>query len=169
MRTADCHPALKHAGLGMCGPCYHADYLRRNPQRRASKIAAAQRHYAANRPAVLARTATWAQRPEVKARHRVQAREYVARNRRRITLAQYGLTPEQYEGLLEAQGGVCAICRQPERALHRGRVRAMAVDHDHATGRVRGIVCNGCNTGLGSFADDPALLAAAIAYLRRPA
>jgi hypothetical protein len=69
----------------------------------------------------------------------------------------YNLPPEEYQRLLERQGGRCAICRRNDRAL--------GVDHDHATGRVRGLLCNSCNTAIGHLNDDPVVLAAAIAYL----
>jgi hypothetical protein len=72
----------------------------------------------------------------------------------------YGLTVEQYEAMLAAQGGGCAICGRPPRediALH--------VDHDHATGAVRGLSCFRCNNALGDFNDDPALLRKALDYL----
>jgi hypothetical protein len=60
------------------------------------------------------------------------------------------------EWMILQQRGVCAICRT-RKALH--------VDHDHATGRVRGILCFNCNRGIGKFGDDPALLRNAIAYI----
>jgi hypothetical protein len=70
----------------------------------------------------------------------------------------YGLTPEQYEEMLERQGGGCAICGTApgETALH--------VDHCHETGRVRGLLCFCCNAGLGQFKHDPDLLYEAMAY-----
>jgi hypothetical protein len=61
--------------------------------------------------------------------------------------------------MVEEQGGVCILCggASPDRAL--------AVDHDHASGSIRGLLCSTCNTGLGAFGDDPELLRRAIAYL----
>ena len=83
------------------------------------------------------------------------------RNDRRYHLKRrYGLTVEQYDEMLAAQGGVCAICGRPPRddiSLH--------VDHDHETGRVRGLTCFRCNNALGDFNDDPRLLERAAAYL----
>lgn len=61
----------------------------------------------------------------------------------------YGLTRAQYEAILVAQGGVCAICKRPERLRAGGVVRPLSVDHDHDTGRVRGLLCNGCNRLVG--------------------
>ncbi len=67
--------------------------------------------------------------------------------------------------MLAAQGGVCAICHQPERVEWRGKIRALNVDHDHSTGRVRGLLCNVCNHVLGAFGDDPERFRTAISYL----
>ncbi|WP_343907161.1 endonuclease VII domain-containing protein [Nocardioides aquiterrae] len=87
------------------------------------------------------------------------------RHRRRSYLKQkYGITPEQYDEILAAQGGVCAICGDPP-ADSRGY--RMHVDHCHSTGRVRGILCGPCNRGLGNFADNPTRLLAAVDYLHR--
>jgi hypothetical protein len=77
---------------------------------------------------------------------------------RRAQLKLYGLTLEQYDALLAAQGGVCAICCKPS------TIR-LAVDHDHLTGRLRGLLCFRCNAGLGNFGDDTDALASAVAYL----
>ena len=80
----------------------------------------------------------------------------------------YGLTPEQYTELVYAQRGVCAICLKAEiETGNGGGVRGLAVDHDHETGQVRGLLCRRCNVGLGHFKDDPALLRLATAYLER--
>ena len=74
-------------------------------------------------------------------------------------LRRFGLSIEDYDTIHRAQGGVCAICRRPQRG------KRLAVDHDHETGRVRGLLCASCNTGLGHFRDDPVLLYVAAAYL----
>lgn len=76
----------------------------------------------------------------------------------------YGITEDQFAAQLAAQGGKCAICRTDDWP---GKGNAPHVDHDHATGRVRGILCGVCNNGLGSFRDDPARLRAAADYLER--
>lgn len=78
----------------------------------------------------------------------------------------YGISPEEYADHLIVQKGVCAICFQPETEIIRGKIRLLAVDHDHATGKVRGLLCQDCNLGLGRFNDDPELLGSAISYLR---
>lgn len=70
----------------------------------------------------------------------------------------YGITARDADAMLEEQGGSCAICRI-EPAAH--------VDHDHATGAVRALLCFGCNGGLGQFEDDPEMLRAAACYVER--
>jgi len=69
---------------------------------------------------------------------------------------------EEYARLLAEQGGGCAICGGREL----GRCRHFSVDHDHATGFVRGLLCNNCNRAVGLFGDDHALLDRAAQYLR---
>ncbi len=73
----------------------------------------------------------------------------------------YGLTPDGYKSLFNAQNGKCWICGKPP-----GK-RRLAVDHDHATGTVRGLLCHNCNIGLGNFHDNTAHLLRAVEYLSR--
>jgi hypothetical protein len=74
---------------------------------------------------------------------------------------------ERYRAMEVEQRFGCAICGGPPSLKRGGKVDHFDVDHDHETGEVRGLLCSGCNTGLGSFRDDPSRLAAAIAYLKR--
>jgi len=77
-------------------------------------------------------------------------REYHLRRR-------YGITGADFDAMVEVQGGTCAVCDQkPEH-----------VDHDHKTGKVRGILCFNCNQALGNVRDDPDVLRGLIRYLRR--
>ena len=73
--------------------------------------------------------------------------------------AAFGISLEDKERMLAAQGGKCACCGDPL-TLKRAKV-----DHCHRTGRLRKVLCNPCNLGLGNFRDDPKRLQAAIAYL----
>lgn len=73
--------------------------------------------------------------------------------------ARYGLTSSAYDDLLQGQGGGCAVCH---RAPHEAR---MCVDHDHATGRIRGILCSRCNTGIAYLGDTSDLVLRAAIYL----
>ena len=101
-----------------------------------------------------ARAAAWAKRK------REEDPGYSRRSRLRQL---YKITPEQYDAMLEAQGGVCAICGTDDPQTGRGHL--FPVDHDHATGEPRGLTCQPCNTGLGGFKDDIDRLMAAAAYL----
>lgn len=73
----------------------------------------------------------------------------------------FGITPDEYDRMLEAQGNVCAICNAPC-----ATGRRLAVDHDHRTGAIRGLLCFRCNVVLGKFDDDLDLFASATTYLR---
>ena len=77
--------------------------------------------------------------------------------RSRPGIEAYGLTEAEVDAMREAQGGLCLICQRPERDL--------VVDHCHATGHVRGLLCNSCNLALGFAKDDVDLLSRARDYL----
>lgn len=77
----------------------------------------------------------------------------------------YGITEADYDAMLAAQNGVCALCGQPPDPAGVRSASRLHVDHDHATGRVRALLCLGCNHGLGHFSDDPALIRRAAAYI----
>jgi len=79
----------------------------------------------------------------------------------------YGIGLDQYNTLLEAQGNVCAICGKSEKGIFNGSPKIMAVDHNHQTGEIRGILCSNCNGALGMIGDDIAILKKAIIYLNR--
>jgi hypothetical protein len=61
----------------------------------------------------------------------------------------YGITSADFDAILKRQRAACAICRCGEVARGRDGKKRLKVDHDHATGRVRGLLCNACNTALG--------------------
>lgn len=85
--------------------------------------------------------------------------------RERHLIRKYKVTLADYEMMLTAQGGRCAICGCTEDTQHNG---VFHVDHCHRTGAVRGLLCRGCNHVLGHLRDDPGLLQNAITYLQRP-
>lgn len=86
-----------------------------------------------------------------------------SRNNRAFNLKHlYGMTINDYDALLVAQGSKCAICGCPPEFSVNGR---LAVDHCHDSDKIRGLLCTMCNTALGSFKDSPALLRAAAAYV----
>ena len=66
-------------------------------------------------------------------------------------VGKFGLTPLDYARMLATQGGLCAICRKPEVRMRDGLPMRLAVDHDHESGRVRGLLCARCNLLLGAY------------------
>lgn len=87
------------------------------------------------------------------------------RSRRRMLKRKYGLTAEQYNALLQAQHGRCAVCGNSESG--RKGDRHFCVDHDHNTGTVRGLLCHSCNQAIGHLQDRPDLCRQAAVYLEK--
>lgn len=81
---------------------------------------------------------------------------------------EYGIGETHYNAISARQGGVCALCREPERGLHNsGNVKNLSVDHCHDTSQIRGLLCAKCNKGMGLFGEDPALLRRAANYIEK--
>ena len=75
-----------------------------------------------------------------------------------LMMKRYGITKAEFRAVVDAQGGLCAICSiRPAKHL----------DHDHATGKNRAALCFSCNRGLGKFGDNPEFIRRAQAYLRQ--
>lgn len=130
-----------HSYCGACKRSYSAEWKAANKD----KVAASNRRYKANRPTD--------RKPErSKDPHR---------QRKNHLKHKYGLTLEEWRDIYDEQGGVCPGCRQPLVD------RTPCVDHDHATGAVRGILCVRCNSGMGLLSDDPETLERLVVYLRR--
>ena len=75
----------------------------------------------------------------------------------------YGISLRQYEELLSDQAGVCAICEGPLT----GKNKEYQIDHDHSTGKIRGLLCSYCNLLLGQARDDLTILTRAFSYLEK--
>ena len=143
--------AMRDGHRNECIACTRALRRANYQANRERYIEAAQRWQARNPERTAAYQAEYRSRPE---RKRAMRDLYYRRT--------YGITVDEVDAMLEAQGGGCAICGvRPE------RLGSLHLDHDHATGHLRGILCVDCNHGLGKLRDDPELLAAAIEYLRR--
>lgn len=102
--------------------------------------------------------------------HRVRARKHWEKNplpkevqRERNLKKSFGIGVKEYDELLTLQDGCCAICGTTSCSSGKN----FAVDHDHQTGKVRGLLCKFCNTALGQFKDDTDVLRKAIEYLER--
>ena len=81
----------------------------------------------------------------------------------------YGITEQQYEDMLREQNGVCAICHRTNNEIIKetGEPRNLHVDHNHATGKIRGLLCGGCNKSIGQLGESIDLLMRAIEYLKK--
>jgi hypothetical protein len=93
--------------------------------------------------------------------HALTPEQKFRRNLRGKAVA-YGLDPDIIEAHWNTHNGVCDICQQPPSGSRR-----LSIEHDHTTGKFRGITCDSCNNGLARFKDDVKLLEAAINYLIR--
>lgn len=142
-----------------------AEWRLRNPKADKERKAA---EYQRNKERVKEASRKWA--AENKERKRATGKKWAAKNPDRVLnsrMKKFGLTAARYHVLLDAQGGVCAICGSVE-AKGRGR---MHVDHCHDAEErlgvmvVRGLLCNTCNLGVGYFKNDIGLLFKAAAYL----
>lgn len=93
-------------------------------------------------------------------RHSYECRE-CSRNRAwRRGLKNYNITEEEYNAMLKEQNGVCAICGKED-----VRGKRLSIDHDHKTGKVRGLLCGNCNLGLGALGDEVIIIEKSLKYL----
>jgi hypothetical protein len=152
---------------------YKREWQRLDRAKNPEKYTARERARYAASEAVRADSA-WRARtrtPEQKARQREYTRRWQRNNAertkatrvRRELRKRYGLTPEDYERMRTEQNGACPICMRP----FEDRPRAVHVDHCHTTGRVRGLLCESCNLGIGKFRDCPDSLRRAAEYIER--
>jgi hypothetical protein len=137
---------------------------------RRGNLAAANKFAAANPERVAETKRRWAENNREKVR--ASNRRCVERNpegdreaKRRHSIRKYGITLEDWWRLFDAQGRACGICRTTE---NNQTDRDWHVDHNHATGKVRGILCHGCNTGIGHLKDSPVVTRLATEYLEKP-
>ncbi len=77
----------------------------------------------------------------------------------------YGITLDDFQKMLVAQGGVCATCGKPETVKIGGKVKWLSVDHNHKTGAVRGLLCHSCNHAIGHVFESPEILRSIAMYL----
>lgn len=134
---------------------YMREYYKQNREKFRPKSPEKRAEYNENR------RAKYASDPAMQQQYRDAARDWQSKNPRKRAdqrMRKYGISIDDYESMLGSQGGKCAICLCiPSGKLH--------VDHCHSTGFVRGLLCEGCNHGLGKFKDSAESLARAIGYL----
>ena len=155
-----CHPERPSCAKGLCRPCYmvehRATYCIKDPEAVAARNAAWSRAHPERRRAL---------RNESAKRHP----ETIKAGNLRTSLAAHNLTLTEYEAMLVSQDATCAICRKACTTCGR-----LSIDHDHETGRVRGLLCMKCNirihsdnTLVGGLRDDPELNVRALEYITK--
>jgi len=136
----------RHAPEGhkLCGRCGHTKPLEDFPRTSRNKDGRGSRC----KPCASAATREWrAAHPDLPAW------------RRALLLSSYGLTQETFDAMLARQGGGCALCNAPAATTR------IVVDHDHQTGRVRGLLCVSCNAAIGKLGDSAEALRYVVTYL----
>lgn len=149
----------------MCDDCRAArsEYNRAYRAANRKNIAKYNRaYYEANRERIAEkqRAHRKANRDEIAERNRAYREANPEKFAERRLVAKFGITGAEYDQLVMAQCGTCGICGEPE-----STGKKLAVDHNHDTGGMRGLLCGLCNRGLGSLRDSPELLDRAVAYL----
>ena len=155
----------KHCGIEKPLDDFYVDRKARDGRRpdcKACNLAARRAKYAENPRPYVDRVLKWQR--ENRDRYLERQRSYRGTpakklsNRKSHLKRKYGITIEEFDALLAAQGGGCAICGNPD---------ADNVDHDHVTGKVRGILCFTCNVAIGLVSEDEERLVGALHYLAR--
>lgn len=104
------------------------------------------------------------QRQQMKNRYETDRDKIASAKRQRL----YGLTADQFMHMLEKQQHKCAICQRAETRKHKnGNVLPLSVDHDHDTGKIRGLLCKKCNTAISYLSDSYVVTERAMRYLKR--
>ena len=163
-KTTCRHPERKHYSRGLCESCYQSARLggRLDNHNRITRAldtsgVVCEHHDAPKVAHGLCKSCHYKLR--VASGHGKFNRAWYLEN-------EYGLTEDQYNEMLAAQNGGCAICENQETAVRHGSVQRLSVDHDHKTGAVRGLLCKECNHLIGNSHDNVCILEQAILYLK---
>ena len=135
--------------------------------------AANRKFYKANKEKILAKRKT----PEGQKRIRESQKKYLSnpKNRKKRSKAirkcwlkaGYGISLDQYDKMFQEQNGVCAICGKKETSINQYGVKRLAVDHDHKTGKIRGLLCFKCNVIIGHLGEDWVLTKKITEYIHK--
>ena len=142
MKLAECHPQRKHQARGMCKPCYDKWLKETNPVYKSDQRSNTTKWILANPDRAKV----------IQDRRKQKEKDNPEIRRSRMLLKNYGLTLEDYARMLDTLNGGCKLCnRKP------GKI-PLHVDHNHTTGRVRGLLCHQCNWYVGTIDADPTIL-----------
>lgn len=162
------HPTKKHLAKDLCANCYYLSkkevwretskrYYENNKEKKQEQ---ARENYLAKKEHRISSHKLW--RLANKEKDKLNSKNHYLKNKEIIKAKdlkrKYGLSKEEYYLLKEKQDNMCAICKISNRRL--------AVDHCHITGKIRGLLCLNCNTGIGQLKDSVELLESAINYLK---
>lgn len=139
---------------------YKGEVLRGTPEERKREYA--RRYHADNRESRCANAREWSKNNPEKRNAAARKRRTPKFRFRYLLKYHYGISEERYYEMLRLCGGLCEICRRPQR-----NGRRLCVDHDHDSGVVRGLLCNDCNTAIGMMKESRTHLTAAISYLEK--
>lgn len=137
----------EHYGKGLCFKCYMDDYLPRYRAEHGERLNKERKERYHNDP------------------------EYKEHLKDTKYKSQFGISLEDYNRMLESQNNLCAICKQPETETNtrggKGKIVALAVDHNHETGQVRGLLCGKCNRAVGNLRDSILIAESLVEYLEK--
>lgn len=174
MLHTTCHSDRPHFAKGLCKTCYNRQYfvLHREEARRASyryrrehpdrERERNRKYRESHRDAMRlwGRQYYWKRADEMREKARVWRAKHIdvvkEMKRRSHLKRKYNLSVEEYRQMLLMQDGKCAIC---------GRAKTLHVDHDHSTGKIRGLLCATCNLAIGGFEASSAEPSAIVQYL----
>lgn len=140
-------------------------YFAHKTQTRTKSIQKAREYYKNNKEKCLKSSRNW------KNSHKDYLKQYykktwLKRKNRAYwynLLRKYGMTEVEYNKILNNQNGVCCICKNKQKAPN----RILVIDHNHNTNKIRGLLCNNCNVGIGLLNDSIIIMKRAIKYLER--
>ena len=130
-------------------------------------------YYWNNREKELKRSKKWddehkEHRKQYRKQYRKTNKKTIKESDRKYALkSKFGITFEEYNQMKQEQDYKCAICGCEETSLYKGKIRDLAVDHDHNTGEVRELLCNSCNNVIGFSRENPFILIQAINYIKK--
>lgn len=161
-------PENRLRGVGRCRICHNKKRRAWHYAHREHNVEYQRKWRAKNREYLKLkyRRLYHANREENLAYLREWRKKHPGSHRRRHYRSAYNISVAELTALRNQQDERCAICKTKETEL-KTKIKVLCVDHDHATGRVRGLLCQDCNHGLGNFKDNRALLLSAARYVKK--
>lgn len=139
-----------NAQCRVCSSKKHAIYYRMNK----SKIQDSHRRWRLNNPET----------------HRARGRRWTRKNPEKAKAmyvrSDHGISMDEFQKMHDSQKGLCKVCSKPERAIYRGKTRSLCIDHNHKTGKIRGLLCHRCNVALGLLEDDFRIVESLLEYIK---